>query len=243
MANKDYIPTKSIIKEFIKQTPGSLKIQDMSEFYFRTENKMREILASAIKNLTKRMIILCEMKHRVKDENGWRATAGKEEEFIMDVKNEVLLEMGYTYIGDVYLHRKSTEFYDIVNKRLEELYGWKKCYSGYSIGYGERLKINLQIYKRQLSEVTNHKYLLNNKLADFIDREAQNLYKKNQEEYERIIEEHAKEIERIMKTHWGEPNRIGLDDDFEEPFKYDDGYVERQRILTNKLIKLPGKSS
>jgi hypothetical protein len=235
MINERYIPTKQSIRAFIEETPGSLDIDDLNEFFKRTEGKMRQILLAALKNLQDgRYAILYETKHRIQDGMKWRLATGKEEEKIMDVKNKIIAEMNLRTSREIYFNGRSFEFHSRVNSKLRSLYGWTGIYSGFLIGYGEQLKPTLKRYKEEFKKLLSFRYSLNGKLASFTNKDAERKYLKSQTEYEKAVEEIHKQAEEC----WGEPSQVGV----EYPEKeYRENWVDNQFFLTDKLIKLPKK--
>lgn len=242
MMNEDYLPTKKAIKQFVEQLISqqeteTLEIKDVYEFFSRTENKMRDILSSTIKNLTNRFIIrVYAPKHMIKIGFEWKLATEEQENMIMDIKNIVTYQMNYKTITEIHLSRKSREFYAKVNDALYEKYGWQGCYSGFLIKIGNELEPSYIRYKKEIENSEYHKFKLNDKVSRFFNDEAEKIYNKNKQKYDAFIEEAMKQINWQSKEVWGEDSPI--EPDIQKIDKYKDTYISDQSLLTDKLIKL-----
>jgi hypothetical protein len=229
MINSKYLPTKQSIKAFIDETPKSLEIEDLNEFFARTESKMREILMSSLKNLDARLMITYERRHLVSDKGKNRISTEKEEDMILDIKDIVMNEMLSPMVinknlGKLFFQGKLSEFYLRVNELVFDEMKLNRIQYGFLIGHGERLEHNFKTYKKEFEELTKLRFSLNGKFANFTNKDAERKYLKSMREYEEAIEDMVKKADENIEY---------------APTKPSDNWVDNQFFLTDKLIKLP----
>ena len=200
---------------------------EIGNFYQRCNNKLERILFTALRSLASRKLIIYEMQTVIflnEEESHIAHIAGdNEKKKILEAERYVLHDvMGYNKMFQVYLYRKNREYYDLVKKRIKELYDWD--------GYYKQIKIihTPQNTKKALSEleIKLQKEQLNSKVVDVINMNAQNEYDKRLAKYEEGYQEECKKC-------WGTPNHSELN-----IFKYPDTYVQAQRLLTEELINI-----
>lgn len=237
MINDKYVPTKQSIRAFIEEEQRSLEIEDLNEFFVRTEHKMRQILITALDILEAKYIIKYDVRDRIQDENGWRMATDKEDEYLLDIRNEVAKDMDVRRYGMVYYLGRSAEFHKRVKAKISKELGWTGIYSGFLIGYGKRLETSLEDYRKEFKEISDLRYSLNGNLISFINKDAEKKYKKNKEEYEEALNKIAKMIE----TTWGEVSTMGDGKSKKEIKLYKNEWRDNQFYLTDKLLKLPKK--
>ena len=125
--------------------------------------------------------------------------------------------MGYEKMIQVFCRFRQKEFYDKVNEIIFEKYGWKYYFKQIKVIYTPE-DIHEALPKM---ETLLQKEILNNKIAEFMDTNAKEIYQKNLDEYN-----------QMLIDAWTDKGKV---------FKYPDTYVTAQKILTNELIKIGHK--
>jgi hypothetical protein len=229
MINEKYIPNKQTIEKYIWESPISLKIEDVDEFYARTESKMREMLKSALINLERRLILLVEKRHKIFDGKKNRMATNKEERRILGIKNRIMEQLLSKNVvnknlGKIYFIGKLPEFYQRVNEEVAEQLGLHHIQYGFLIGYTDRLEENLSSYKKEYEELLKIKNSLNDKFSKFVDKDAKRRYLKMQKEHQEELDKFMAIIDR---------------EDYEKPLPPSKNWEDNQIYLTEDLIKLP----
>jgi len=200
---------------------------------------MKKVILSTLNNLRRRLIILPSERHWIVPSVGVSRLSIKDEENnineeteILKVKKEVLgilnddrrIKGEREFFGesDVYLAREQEKYYNIFNQIIYDRFQWSNIYKGFYIEFHDsQLDENIEIMKRQFDE-KYHQNILNDKFLNFINKDAQRLFEKNEIQF--------KEYEKV--EIWGEDTRKPF-------FKLDNNYVEKQSKLSKLLIKLP----
>lgn len=212
---------------------------ELNKFYMRCNTRLNTILFSALNNLQNRSLIAFETqimivipdsekkgfsKHYVADENEIRK--------ILAVERNVLNLMGFESRNHAACCMKLSEFYEKVNHKLFELYGWERKYERLKIIFNES-DIKDAITK---NEYELQKMYLNEIIIDAIDKNAQtivdNRMKKALLEYDEYLEE-------WKENNWGIPPKI--EDLKDEIFTYPKYFVDIQRRLSKKFLMLKSK--
>ena len=207
---------------------------ELNQFYMRCNAKLNTILFTALNNLSNRSLIAYEVqtmivvpdpekgvsKHYVADDSEIRK--------ILSVERSVLNAMNLESKSHAACLMKLSEFYDTVNRKLFELYGWERKY--------ERLKIIFN-EKDIKDAITKNEYelqmiYLNEIVIDAIDKNAQtvvdNRLKKALLEYDEYLSE-------WKANNWGKPPRM---EEIGEIFTYPKYYVDIQRKLSQKFLSI-----
>lgn len=212
-------------KQLEKTTPNATS-WEIQHFYQRCDKKLEQILFSSLRSLQSRKLITYKKQRMIVTDNETFEATDKQEEQILKVERYVLkVIMGYDKIFEVFLRLKQKEFYDNVNTILKSQYGWNYTFKQIKIIYtADGVREALPEMKLKLQ-----KELLNAKVINSINTNAQYVYDKNK----------AKYLESLHST----TNVVGfgLPDDTLSKNKVwcpPDHYVETQNILTNELIKI-----
>lgn len=135
--------------------------------------------------------------------------------------------MQYKNMFYIYIKNKSQEYYNKVNERLHELYGWKYYYKQIKIIYDQPNIVDAIPSK----EVMLQKEILNNKIVEFLNENAKKIYEKKEKEYDDALNEYLNDWigdKDYLKERVKVPNT----------WKYPKAYIEAQRILTDELIRI-----
>ena len=174
MINNNYkkIPLK-ILKSEIEYC--DVTEWELNKFYMRCNTRLNTILFSALNNLQNRSLIAFETQIMIvipdQDKKGFSkhyVANDNEIRKILAVERNILNVMGFESKNHAACRMKLFEFYEKVNQRLFELYGWERKY--------ERLKI---IFNKDdiKSAITKNEYelqkmYLNEIIIEAIDKNA-----------------------------------------------------------------------
>lgn len=212
---------------------------ELNKFYMRCNTRLNAILFSALNNLQNRSLIAFETqvmivvpdsekkglsKHYVADENEIRK--------ILAVERNILNIMGFESKNHAACCMKLSEFYNAVNERLYDLYGWERKY--------ERLKIIFN-EKDIKNAITRNEYelqrmYLNEIIIDAIDKNAQTVVDNRMK---KALLEYDEYLESWKESNWGKPPKI--EDLRDEIFTYPKYFVDIQRRLSIKFLSLKPK--
>lgn len=208
---------------------------EIRHFYQRCNKKLEQILFSALNSLKNRKLITYEIQTVIVEHD----KKGRERHFLAsdaDKKNILQAErhilhnvMGYDKMFQVFIKFQQGDFYQKVSNLIYEKYGWDYYYKQVKVIYTPedirealpQMEINLQ------------KELLNRKVIDFLNNNAQEFYNKKVEEYEG-------KTKNLIKEYIGDPEPIGMKKK-NSLWKIPDTYLTAQSILTDELIKIGHK--
>lgn len=222
------IPEEQLVQFDKTITPFEVK-----HFYQRCNKRLEQILFSSLRNLSNRKLIEYEVQMVIymEDENGQQvsfiANNNNEKKKILNTEREVLLNMGFVSMIQVFSTFRQVEFYHKVNALIEERYGWKGYYKQIEILY---LPEYIQEDMSQIS-IQLQKEILNNKIVDTLNENAQNFYNKKLEEFETQKKE-------LIKDYIGEIPKSEIQEIEKQLWKAPDAYIMAQAILTDKLIRI-----
>lgn len=212
---------------------------ELNKFYMRCNTRLNTILFSALNNLQNRSLIAFETqimivvpdpekkglsKHYVADENEIRK--------ILAVERNILNVMGYESRNHAACCMKLSEFYEKVNQRLFELYGWERKYERLKIIFNES-DIKDAITK---NEYELQKMYLNEIIIDAIDKNAQTVVDNRMK---KALLEYDEYLEAWRENNWGRPPKI--EDLKDEIFTYPKYFVDIQRRLSKKFLVINSK--
>lgn len=217
----------------LKQLDYCINDQEITLFYIRSNKKLERVLHDALSNLQREKLIIVEYETVIVSVD----ERGKEHRFIAnDYQKKKILQteryilknvMQYKNMFYVYIKNKSNEYYNKVNEKLHELYGWKYYYKQIKIIYDQPNIVDAIPSK----EIMLQKEILNSKIVEFLNDNAKNVYEKKEKEYEDALDEYLNDWigdKEYLKNRVKVPNT----------WKYPKTYIEAQRILTDKLIRI-----
>ncbi len=235
-------------KEFDSEDDKLIK-HYINNFYDRCRDKFTSIINSALKSLSNRKLIDYDIVYKVIEEivsesgqiietNEWYATSDNDKEKILAAERESLLEMGYEFEYELWYRNQYPEFFDLVNKKLYEKYGWKKILRYYQLRYhAEHIQIALE-----KSDVLLKKKELNEKVINFINTQAKKNYL---EAVGTEVSDEVKEMLQLMTGNTTLPSHLMYLDkkplsvnNKGEVVDYTELYVAIQEFLADKLLKI-----
>ncbi len=214
---------------------------ELNKFYMRCNTRLNTILFSALNNLQNRSLIAFETqimivitdserkglsKHYVADENEIRK--------ILAVERNILNLMGFESRNHAACCMKLSEFYEKVNQRLFELYGWERKYERLKIIFNEG-DIKDAITK---NEYELQKMYLNEMIIDAIDKNAQTVVDNRMK---KALLEYDDYLEGWKENNWGKPPKI--EELKDEIFTYPKYFVDIQRRLSKKFLAIKLKEN
>lgn len=206
---------------------------EVRHFYQRCNKKLEQILFSALNSLKNRKLITYEVQTIIVEHDN-----GREEHYfeandyqkkqILEIERYVLHNiMGYEKMFQVFIRFQQDIFYQKVNELLYKHYGWDHYFKQIKIIYAPE---SVREALPEL-EIKLQRELLNNKVVDYLNANAKEIYEKNKTEYQQqfknLIDGRSEtfRIETKKKEAWNPP----------------DTYLTAQSILTEELIRIGHK--
>jgi hypothetical protein len=209
---------------------SSIKTFDINHFYQRANQKLEQILFGALKNLKNRCLISYSEQIVIVDQNNeTKIASDKEIKIINSIYKQVLNEMKYVSLTQVFLKFKGDDFYNRVNEILYESYKWQYTYKQYKLIYTKEDVI--QEIPNVEARIT--KLQLNDKVIDVMNLQANKKYNDNQSKLK-------EEINKYLGSDkvWGKVSESIVDKKQLNVFVYKDNYVEIQRELAEYLLRI-----
>lgn len=207
---------------------------EINHFYQRCNQKLEKILFTALNNLKNRKLIIWELQTVIVDKDDKYFLADDSHlRSILNVERNVLREMGFEKIIQVYFRFKQNEYYEKVNNKLFELYEWRYFFKQIKLIYEPK---NI-IEALPESEIQLQKSILNQKIMDALQVNAKEKFTKQQN----IWNEEYKRLEDYYSNDWGIPWKPNPNDI--KIFKYPSTYLEAQKMLTDELVNIRHKNS
>lgn len=195
---------------------------NINHFYQRAESKFFKILYCTLDSMVKRNLISYRKKIIITSDNGYDLendghiiALPYQEGIIENTKQNVLDEWGYSNISQIALRYKNKDFYEEVNKRLNDEYEWSGYYTHISICMLDHTDAQHLSAKeiRELSPSVQREQF-NKLLINEINNQSNSKYEKYQSECEDICGNNTKN------------------------FQYNENYLETQKELADYLLNL-----
>ena len=196
---------------------------NINNFHQRVENKFSKILYNTLDSMKKRNLIHYCKKIIITADDGYDLERGGSitalpyhEGIIEDMFQKVLDEWGYANLSQVSLRYKTKEFYEEVNKRLNDEYEWKGFYTHILISmldHEDAQHLSAEDIRGLSPSVQRERF--NNLLIEDINGQVDSKYEKYQSET----------VEDICS------GKI-------KGFRYDESYLEAQKELSDYFLSL-----
>lgn len=225
MANRKY---NKIAKAELKQIDNIITTFEINHFYLRCNKKLEQILFSALNNLKNRKLILePEIQTVIVDKkfNYFLASEADRKKILQQERYVLKNIMGYEKISQVFCRFKQNEYYQMVNERLNGLYGWHHYFKQIKLSF---VPSNI-IEAIPQTTIDLEKEILNEKIIKVLNDNAEEKYKTEKQRFE----------EMRNNLIWGEFNPVTRS----KVWKIPDTYIEAQRILTEELINIGHKNN
>lgn len=202
----------------------------LDHFYQRSYKKLSRILNDALCSLKNRRLVNYKSKKVIKiterNELGTttdvlREATQDEENIIMEVEREVLMEMGYESIVQVYIFHQHKHFYKKVEKKLLDCYNIHYYYNQIDLWfYHEHIE-----QAKEKDELKMRKRMLNDEVVNYMNAQA-----------DRLLDKYQDKCKEESKHVLGQPKPMKQD----KLFKKDNGEVYRyaQKQLAENLLRI-----
>lgn len=206
---------------------------ELDNFYFRCNQRLTEILFSALRSLENRSYIsYTEQMVIVTDDNKYYVANDYEIKQILKAEKIILERMGKYSKSHVACCYKMAEFYSLLNAYLSENYGWSRTFKRYKIiSNQEFLQQGIQENEFKLQRLLN-----NEQIIMAIDKNASKLFDRQEEKLEQAYE---RAISECIKNDnfFGMPTKQQVKKE-NDIYTFPKVYVEVQKILSKKLLKI-----
>lgn len=211
---------------------------EVNKFYQRCDYKLTSILFSALNSLQNRSLIEYEEQYVIVDEKNNKTYVANDDEkkIILTVEKKILNKMGLYSKTHAIACFKLNDFYENVNIFLQKKYGWNCVYKRYKIIF-----LGKEFLRQALNEneILLKKLLLNERVINTVDKQAEILRDFQNEKFNTTYKEIT---DKLVKEDdiW---ELIGLPDKQKikkqcNIFTYPDYFIEIQKMLSQKLLKL-----
>lgn len=194
---------------------------EVNNFYQRSNSYLSKIVDSSLNSLKRRYLIEWNRPYMISinSENGnfeYHEASVNETEKILELKRNTLLEFGFEDERQLIFSnvKKKKEYYDTLEQRFKEIYGWDKVYQAYHIIYNRKNVITAL----SRDQIELQKLAINEKVIDKINLQAED-----------IAEEKGINSDNVLDM---------LLDGEDVGFTYPLVYVEVQKMLAEKLLRI-----
>lgn len=196
------------------------------DFYKRCRTRFYDIVKKSLDSLQKRYLIKYDdNQYMIKKENcfNYDIASTEEVEKILVIERETLLEFDLENKQQIFLKNLNKQFYEVVNLKCKELYGWDGIYKCYHIIYNQQ---NL-ITALPDDELKLQKLMLNDSIINTMNTQASKLYEKHG-----LLSDSNYDIFLL------DENADSVDSN---KFYYKDNYLEMQQLLSEELLRINKK--
>jgi hypothetical protein len=139
------------------------------------------------------------------------------------IKREILDEMEFNDLRDIYFYHKTKDFYDLLRDRLYDEFQWDTSFMCYKIVF---TKDDVIRFIPKVEEELNKK-LLNDKIIIALNNNAETRYKN-------MIDKFEIEYKELCILN----NCDFIDDRIVKTYKPPKNYVDRQKAIAEEVIRL-----
>lgn len=207
--------------DVLKESNELMTFFEVNNFYQRSNSYLSKIVDSSLNSLKRRYLIEWHRPYMISinSENGnyeYHEASVNETEKILELKRNTLLEFGFVSEGQLLFseRKKKQEYYDTLEQKFKEIYGWDKVYQAYHIIYNRKNVIDALSH----DQIELQKLAINEKVIDKINLQAEN-----------IAEEKGIDSDNVVEM---------LLDGEDVGFTYPLVYVEVQKMLAEKLLRI-----
>lgn len=206
------------------------KDYEMKEFHNRAYQTLDRILFTSLNNLKKRCLISYsdELRYNKINESTGESyedeATDDERRKYTSIKREILDEMGFKDLRDIYFYNKTDEFYNILRDKLYDEFMWDSSFICYKIIFTKNDVIR---FIPKVEEELKQKLELNDKIVTALNNNAQT-------RYENMIAKFQKEYDDLCIIN----NCDFIPNDIVKAYLPPKNYVERQNTITEELIRI-----
>lgn len=207
--------------EVLEESNELMTFFEVNNFYQRSNSYLSKIVDSSLNSLKRRYLIEWYKPYMISinTEDGnyeYHEASVNETEKILELKRNTLLEFGFEderqlIFSDI---KKKKKYYDTLEQRFKEIYGWDKVYQAYHIIFNRKNVIDALSH----DQIELQKLAINERVIDKINLQAENIA------YEKGIDS-----DNVAEM---------LINEEEVGFTYPLVYVEVQKMLAEKLLRI-----
>lgn len=206
-------------REQLLTLSDDMTLFDVNDFFKRSNTKFRDIVKVSLNSLKRRKLLLFEEVYRVGvpiydkyEYRGfeYRDATDDEKRYILRTEHNLLKEFGFETDFQMFCSNRREEYYDRLGEIFQEEKDWRNVYFCYKFIYDKENVI-------EAIENNNDVMEMNRLMIDALDTQADNNYAKRGES------------NMVAESGWV----IGK----KKAFCYYEGYPERQRVLSDNLIR------
>ena len=218
--NKYFLMRAPHRKEDLMKLSDDMTMFDITHFFSRSGMKFQDIIKTSLDSLKRRKLLLYERPYRIGElisdddfffHSGvvYREATDNEKKYILRTEKKIMNGLGFSDSFKLHASDKCITYYDKLEKTFKEEKGWNNVYLCYKFIYD---KNNI------LEEINENEDVkkMNELIIEVLNEQAENNYKK--------------------KGYTSDSAVLRMFDE-DNPFFYYKGYQERQRILTDNLIR------
>lgn len=209
---------------------NSFKDYEIKEFHNRAYQTLDRILFTSLNNLKRRCLITYSDKlhyTKINEDMGKlyddEATDDEYRKYT-SIKREVLDEMGFKDLRDVYFKNKTDQFYDILRDKLYDEFGWDTSCIYYKIIF---TKNDIDRFIPKAEEELRQKIELNDKVVVALNNNAKN-------RYDNMITKFKNEYDELCLIN----NCDFIPNEIIKAYLPPKNYIERQQLITEEIIRL-----
>ena len=175
---------------------------DVRKFYARAEHKLNSILNSALRSMANRFLITYSTEYAIccSEENGnfnVRSATELEVKQILLAQKIILEELNLDTFSQVVANGAVDIYFDFLNQKVNELYGWDYVYSQIKIIYLEDyIKKQIPIRAEEIIKLSEYekKKELNQKVIYALDKQADERYDKTMADIQKKLSDYLMKI-------------------------------------------------
>lgn len=205
-------------REQLLTLTDDMTLFDVNDFFKRSNTKFRDIVKVSLNSLKRRKLLLFEEVYRVgvpmyNSKNEYRGfeyrdATDAEKRYILKTEHNLLQEFGFETDFQMFCSDRREEYYDRLGEIFQEEKDWRNIYFCYKFIYDKENIINT-------IEGNDAVMKMNQLMVEALDAQADH-------NYEKKGEANMEPPQGIIRK---------------KVFRYYDGYPERQRVLSDNLIK------
>ncbi len=235
MINNSY---KNVTIDKLREIDSRITCWELNKFYQICDRKLTSILFSALNSLQNRSLITYEEQYVIVLEKNNKTYIADDDE------KKILLEAEKITLNDMGLYTKThaascfklNEFYANANNFLYEKYEWNRVYKQYKIIFLDKKYLRQALNE---NEIILKKLLLNERVIEAINKHTEILNNSQNEKLETVYKKVTDKL-REEDDIWGEPELPNKREIKKQHgiFTYPDYFVEIQKTLSQKLLKI-----
>lgn len=207
--------------EDLEKTDKLMTFFEVNDFYKRSSSYLSKIVERSLHSLDRRSLIFHNEVYMITEKTGsgdyhYFEADVRDTEEILKVKRKTLLSFGLEDEGQLIFKgiKFRKEYYAALDKTFQDEYGWEKVYKAYHIIYNQQNAIEAL----SQDQISLQRLAVNERVINKINAQAENI----------VNEKGIKSDAVLEKVLEGESIK----------FTYPEVYLEVQKMLSDKLLKI-----